>query len=216
MPTNPFDKASRYAAKVDPSAFLTWALGLPAEGLAFDGWLDTRALPLPHEPDQIGDTVARLRNPAVAEAPWAVAVEFQTEPDSLMFGRLMVYLGHVWQSLRPDSERVSRFNGGASRDMRWPGTQLVTHLGVVERNLAGESADGLLAAIESGQRARALLPWLPLMTGGDESGSSAGGRRWPKASRTSAIGRTTPASRWFSPTPRAAKRSGRPHWRAGT
>lgn len=34
MPANPFDKVSRYAAKLDPHTFLTWALGLPADALA--------------------------------------------------------------------------------------------------------------------------------------------------------------------------------------
>jgi hypothetical protein len=43
---------------------------------------------------------------------------------------------------------------------------LVTHLGVVERNLASESAADLLAEVEAGTRSRCILPWIPLMTGG--------------------------------------------------
>src|SRR6266540_3654223 len=140
MPTNPFDKAARFAAKLDAEEFLTWVLGLPPEHLGFGGWLDTRAVPLPHEQDQIGDTVARL-NLYGNEPPWAVAVEFQIEPDPLMFGRLLAYLAQIWQTLKPDPERGSRFQvgaavvnltgtGQASREMRLAGTALVTHLSV--------------------------------------------------------------------------------------
>jgi hypothetical protein len=181
MSQNPFDKASRFAAKIEPATFLAWATGLPADRFTFREWLDTRAIPLPHEPDQIGDSVARVANANAAEPDWAVAIEFQIEPDPLMFGRLMVYLGHLWQSVKPDPERGSRFNvaaivfnltatGSASRDMRWPDAGFVTQLGVVERNLAGENADDLLVGVESGRWSRAVLPWLPLMTGGDDAG----------------------------------------------
>jgi hypothetical protein len=41
---------------------------------------------------------------------------------------------------------------------------------VRERNLSRESADELLSAIEGGHRSRGLLPWIPLMTGGDDPG----------------------------------------------
>jgi hypothetical protein len=47
---------------MDPEAFLAWAMGRPGGALAFGGWFDTLAVPLPREPDQIGDTVARTRN----------------------------------------------------------------------------------------------------------------------------------------------------------
>lgn len=177
MSINPFDKAARFAAKLDPVEFLTWALGVPADRLGFAGWLDTRALPLPHEQDQIGDTIARLDPPGGSEPPWALAVEFQIEPDPLMFGRLLAYLAQIWQSLKPDEERGSRFQvggavlnltgtGRAAREMRLPGTPIVTQLGVVERNLARESADDTVGRIERGELGRAVLPWLPLMDGG--------------------------------------------------
>jgi hypothetical protein len=176
MPINQFDKAARFAAKLDAEQFLAWVLGLPSEQLGFGGWLDTRAVPLPHEQDQIGDTVARL-NLGGHELPWAVAVEFQIEPDPLMFGRLLAYLAQIWQTLKPDPERGSRFQvgaavlnltgtGQASRQMRLAGTPLVTHLAVVERNLATESADDTVSKIERGELGWAVLPWLPLMSGG--------------------------------------------------
>jgi hypothetical protein len=54
-------------------------------------------------------------------------------------------------------------------ELRWPGTGLVTHLGVVERNLEYESAVDLLTEIEAGTRSCQLLPWIPLMAGGDSA-----------------------------------------------
>ena len=126
---------------------------------------------------------APSKTPTGTEAPWAVAVEFQSEPVSLMFGRLMIYLGHMWQALKPDPERGSRFNlgavvinltgsGGASRRMLWPGGQVAaTHnsIAVLERRVVKTPID-LLVGIEGGRWSRALLPWLPLMTGGGDAG----------------------------------------------
>lgn len=179
MSENRSDQAARFAAKIDPPEFLTWVLELPAGHLGFGGWLDTRAIPFPGEPDRTGDLVARL-DPPDGGAPFALAVEFQIEPDPLMFGRLLTYLAQVWQTLKPDAERGSRYSvgaavlnltgsGTASRDMRLPGTPLVTQLVVAERNLSRESAGAALGRIEAGLLGRSVLPWLTLMSGGGDA-----------------------------------------------
>ena len=179
MPDNPFDKAARYTVRLDPPGFLAWVLGTPAD-LGYRGWLGTRSVPFPGDPDRTGDTVARLDDPAANQTPWAVAIEFQVEPDPLMFGRLMIYLGNLWLGVKPDPERGSRFHVGAvvvnltgtgyaACRMDWPATGLTTYLGVVERNLARENADDLLTGIEAGRLSRGLLPWVPLMTGGGDT-----------------------------------------------
>jgi hypothetical protein len=96
-----------------------------------------------------------------------------------MFGRLLAYLAQLWQSVKPDPGRGSRFNvgaavlnltgaGNASREMRLAGTPVATHLSAAERNLARESADDTVSRIESGGLGRAVLPWVPLMAGGGE------------------------------------------------
>lgn len=181
MTGNPFDRAARYAAKLDPPGFLAWVLSLPGDAFAFGGWLDTRGVSFPGDSDRTGDTVARLDRPGGTDPPWAVAVEFQIEPDPLMFGRLVLYLGNLWASVKPDEGRGSRFevgavvvnltgSGRASRRMEWPAAGLVTHLSAAERNLSGENADEILAGVEGAARSRALLPWVPLMTGGGEAG----------------------------------------------
>ena len=189
MSRNDYDKASRFAAKLGPAGFLGWALGLEPSSFRFEEWLDTRAVPFPGGPDRTRDTVAWVVNLAAGGQPWAVAVEFQAEPDARMFGRLLVYLGGLWLAQRPDPEVGSRFHvaavvvnltgrGEASRDMEWAEAQIGTRLQVRERNLATESADELLTAIEASTRPRTLLPWIPLMTGGGESAII---QRWKQA-----------------------------------
>src|SRR5262249_10512658 len=81
--------------------------------LTFDGWLDTRSLPVPGEEDRTCDTVARLIDPAEPESPWAVPVEFQTRPDGALFGRLLEYLGRLWRERRPNG-RARRYQVGAA------------------------------------------------------------------------------------------------------
>ena len=93
-----FDQACRYAAKLDPPAFLGWLFG--ATEAPFLGWLDTRTLPFPGDPERTCDTVAWLGQPG-QEGPWAVPIEFNLEPDPAMFGRMLVYLGQLWLEQRP-------------------------------------------------------------------------------------------------------------------
>jgi len=178
MPLNPFDKSSRLLAKLDAPGFLGWLLGLPPESLVFRGWLDTRGVPFATHPDQTGDTVAHLKNPAENGMPWAIIIEFQTTPDPDMLSRLLGYMSGVLEKLRPDPEKKSRFEigtavvnltgiGNASRNMSWLAAELVTQIKVKERNLERESADETLAGIESGRWSRCVLPWIPLMAGAD-------------------------------------------------
>lgn len=115
MPQNVFDKASRFTADIDPPGFVGWLLGMPADAFAFRRWLNTRGVPFPGGADRISDTVAHLDDLAQHGVPWAIDVEFQVEPDPLMFGRMLGYLSGLWLALRPDEERGSRFNlGGPS------------------------------------------------------------------------------------------------------
>jgi hypothetical protein len=64
MPRNAFDQAARFSAKLDPAAFVGWVLDLPPDHAAERGWLDTRHLPFPGDPDRTSDTLARLDDPA--------------------------------------------------------------------------------------------------------------------------------------------------------
>ena len=50
-----YDQAARHAVKLDPPGFLAWLLGVAPEAVRFLGWLDTRTIPMPGEPDRTCD-----------------------------------------------------------------------------------------------------------------------------------------------------------------
>ncbi len=179
--SNPFDKAARYAARLDPAGFVAWLLGLDASRFRFAGWLDTRGVVLPGESDQTADTVARLEDPASGGMPWVVPIEFQIAPDPEMFGRFLEFLGKLWRTFRPDVERGSRYclgavvvnltgRGDASRLMEWAEAGLKLELRLAERNLSQIDAAATLDAIADGKVTQAVLPWIALMQGGGEDG----------------------------------------------
>ncbi len=180
MAANPYDQASRYLAKLDPPPFLAWLLRLRREALAFRRWLDARLVRFPGEPDRTCDTVAFLEDVAAGGVPWALVLEFQIEPDALMFGRLLGYAGSLWLELKPSPERGDRFHVGAvvvnltgqgdcSRDLAWPEAGLRTNLTVAERNLSTYDAAAVLEDITTGAAPAVVLPLVALMKGGSES-----------------------------------------------
>jgi hypothetical protein len=180
MAANPYDQASRYLLRQFAAPLLAWLLRTPPRALDFVCWLDTRGIPWPGQPDRTCDTVAHLRDPDAGGMPWAVPVEFQLDPDAVMFGRGLAYLGGVWEDCKPTEHRGDRFQvglvvvnlrgrGRCSRNMTLSRTRLRTSLDVVERNLAYIDADKTLTRIELGKAPAALLPLIPLFKGGHES-----------------------------------------------
>jgi hypothetical protein len=148
--------------------------------LFFNGWLDTRSIPFPGDPDRTSDTVADIRDATDREGSWAMPIEFQTRPDVQLFGRLLEYLGRLWLELQPPRTSGSRLGVVAavinltgtaqtSRDMVPVGTGLRTCLAVAERNLRDQVASEALLRIAEGRLARCLLPFVPLMQGGAEA-----------------------------------------------
>ena len=57
---NVFDQAARFSVQSDPLGFLRWLIPGLDQALRFHGWLDTRTLPFPGDPDRTCDTVAEL------------------------------------------------------------------------------------------------------------------------------------------------------------
>jgi hypothetical protein len=183
VPVNDFDKACRRMVKEAPLSFLVW-LFVDFETVAkWLDWVDTRRLAFPGNPDQTGDIVFKLEALKVVGPPWAVALEFQIEPDPNMHGWLLQFLGTIFNERRPDEEKSSRYQLGAvvinltgttaslpaSASFSWPGQpEMLCALKALERYLAMESAEEALAAITSGRYDRPLLPWIPLMKGGSE------------------------------------------------
>jgi hypothetical protein len=217
MPTNRFDQACRYLAKLDPVGLLCWLLREMAEELRFRTWLDARTLPFPGDPERICDTVAWLGD-ADPACEWAMPVEFCLKPIGELFGRLLIYLGQLWGEKRPTDAGGERFEVGAvvvnltgrgrtSRDTTLRRTGMRTALQVVERNLADEDASAVLAEIAAGRLRLCLLPWIPLMLGGRGYHSAVGS--WPAGRRTRGGGRITVAWPWCLPRRPTAAKSGR-------
>jgi hypothetical protein len=181
MTEDPYDRASRYLARREPAGVLCWLLRIAQAELVFERWLDTRKLPFPGQPERVCDTVAHALDVRRGWLPWALVLEFQLEPDALMFGRLLVYEGSVWLEFKPSPERGDRFHvgavvvnlrgvGEASRSMEWPEAGLATGLRVVERNLEQEDAQATLAKVAAGEVSWVALAFVPLMHGGAEPG----------------------------------------------
>lgn len=178
---NPFDQASRYLAKQAPGGFVAWLTPGLRPTIRFQDWLDTRSLPFPGEGDRTCDTVACLLDAEPPEVWWALVIEFEIEPDSEMFGRLLEFLGRLWRERRPPgggryqvAAAVVNLTGSwqtASRDLQLPGTDARTCLQVVERNLARDDAATTLAAIAGSNLTGCVLPFVPLMQGGGEAGT---------------------------------------------
>jgi hypothetical protein len=186
MPANPFDQGARYTAKLDPPGFLAWLLPGTEATLTFQGWLDTRSIPFPGDPDRICDTVAALRESTNDLVAWALPIEFQTRPAGQMFGRMLEYLGRLWLERRPTNLSIDHYQvvaavinlkgvGHTSRDIVLATTGARTCLAVVERNLRDEGAFQTLGRIAAGTTARCILPFIPLMRGGQKPGIIA---RW--------------------------------------
>jgi hypothetical protein len=165
---------------------LLWLLGARADEIAFVGWLDTRGVPWPGQPDRTCDTVASVEDRAASDFPWAVLLEVQVVPDPEMFGRVLQYLGGLWVDVRPSPHRGDRFAVGAvvinltgkgrtGRALRLGQTAVLTTLGVVEWDLEELDAGKVMTEVEAGRAPRLLLAWLPLMQKG---GDPAIIRRW--------------------------------------
>jgi hypothetical protein len=179
MPPNVFDQACRYLARRDPVGLLCWLLRLTLAQLGFERWLDTRTVTFPGQPERICDTVAHVREEEQGGIPWALVLEFQLTPDTLMFGRLMVYLGHVWLEFKPVAERGDRFQVGAivvnltgrgnsSCNMQWAKAELATNFQVVDRNLEEADAPTVLAGVAAGTISSIVLALIPLMQRGND------------------------------------------------
>src|SRR5262249_29797774 len=111
--------------------------------------------------------------------PWAIILEFQSEPDPKMFGRLLVYKGLIWLGLKASEEKGDRFAvgslvvnltkiGNSDRQYEWPEAQQRTITGKSDRNLCEYDASEVLAGIEQGRLSRVILPWIVLMKGAGE------------------------------------------------
>jgi hypothetical protein len=113
----------------------------------------------------------------------ACVTDFQTEPESDILERLLEYGIRVRREARADHQgrarkfevvaALSNLTGNpqsATWDMHPPGfSGAGQSFTVILRTLSAEDAAETLDGIEAGRIARCLLPWIPLMTGGNDS-----------------------------------------------
>ena len=75
----------------------------------FQGWLDTRTLPFPGEPDRTCDTVAEMLDAAHLGRLWALIVEFQSEPDAEILDRLLEYMVRLRREVRHGPDHRTQY-----------------------------------------------------------------------------------------------------------
>jgi hypothetical protein len=180
--TNVWDQAARYAAKLDAPGYFRWLLHEAVEKLTFTRWLETQTIPFPGEPDRRCDTVAELHPEDGLGPPWAVIVEFQTEPDPDMADRLLEYTGRLRREIRHGPHGRDRYHVagllvnltgvGPERDldMVLPGpAKWGTWSRVGGHDLVSLDAATTLTRIAADEVTAALLPWIPLFGGAGEA-----------------------------------------------
>jgi hypothetical protein len=156
-----------------------WLLDTTQELVLFIRWLNTK-LTIPGFSERENDMIAHVRRQDQGGKPWAIPVEFQVEPDPLMFGRFLVYEGLIWLLEKPTEHPGDRFNliglvvnltgiGTTGQDMAWTEGK-GTGIQPIERNLQTFKASNALDQIAAGKAPRAALALIPLMIGGGEPG----------------------------------------------
>jgi hypothetical protein len=177
-----FDAVSRHAVKLDPPGFLAWLLPNLEPNWRFRRWLDPQSAPRPGEPDRRCDTIAELDDREQLNPPWAFVIELFTRPDPDALDRLLEYVGRFRRELRHGPKNQDRYSfggglvfltgsrGATSHNWILPGHPDVC-LAFGARSLAvtDENAVATLDAIRENRLGRCVLPWVPLMTGGDQA-----------------------------------------------
>jgi hypothetical protein len=179
---NELDQAVRYTAKMAPADFVRWLVPGLDPAYAFRGWLDTRTVPFPGEPERTCDTVAELVRRRGSGPRIALVTEFQSELDAEILDRLLEYIARLRRGLRYGRRHREQYHvfgalvnltGPAQADtlaMPLPGVaDCGLRLKIVLRTLRDEDAAATLQAMTQGAVGRCILPWIPLMHGAGES-----------------------------------------------
>jgi hypothetical protein len=169
-----YDEASRHLCKRIKAPLLHYLMQLDDTHVNFKSFLDS-VLTLPGKKERICDAVARMTNLDKGGVPFAAIIEFQTEPDPNMLGRLLVAGGICWLTVKPADLPGDRYelcaivvnlsgvgNCGCATII---GTSEWT-LKPFEWNLASLDAGVVLAQIIAGKAPVELLAWIPLMKNG--------------------------------------------------
>jgi hypothetical protein len=173
------DAAVRFAIKLAPEDHARWLQPKLSADLGFARWLDTELIAFPGEPRRRCDTVAELVSRSGSQAPWALVIEAEARPRSVILGRLLEYLLRVFRRVRhgPRGRDPYQVAGalivltghqrGLHIDMRLPETPLALGWTAGVMNVAEEDATQTLARIAAKALGRGILVWVPLMAGAD-------------------------------------------------
>jgi hypothetical protein len=182
MIPNPFDQASRYAARqLDEAGFINWLFLASLRQWRWKGWLETESIPFPGEPERRCDTVAVFERIAGGAPPVAAVIEFQTRPQGDMLERVAEYALRVRREKPYQRDPLVRYDvigvvlnlTGPPQAQEWSmappdfgGAGL--HVKVRVLTLREVDAGAVLAAVAAGQVSWAMLAWVPLMRGGGD------------------------------------------------
>ena len=189
-----FDRAARFAVHADPQAAIHRLVRLTAtveadeEGETGDDapiyrqWGDSRTVPLPDDEDRTADHVMILDPPpGTPDQPrWLWVWEFQAEHDPDKIDVLLEEVARFRVRARYGERNRTKYRvfpvlvvlqgrcpaSDARLDMTWRGLG-VSHAPLVW-NVADDSAQATLAAIETGADSWTMLFWVPLMSGSDD------------------------------------------------
>ena len=163
--------------------FFAWALPRLDPTLTFAGWLDARTAPAPPETELTCDALAEFACADRPAEPWIFVAEFQTEPRTDDLERLLEYMLRFRRERRPSSDPRLKYHVGGvllnltgppqpdALAMPLPGMpEFGMAARVVRLALREEDAAATLNRIGTGDLSRCVLPWVPLMRGGGESG----------------------------------------------
>jgi hypothetical protein len=176
MDDNDYDESLRHLARRADAAIMHWLLQLDATRARFASWLDP-VLVWPGMKERVCDLIARMADLDRGGLPTACIVEFQSQPDPRMFGRLLVAGGLCWLDVKPTDLPGDRFElcavvvnltgqGDCARHMTLGTTEW--KLTPRELNLETLDASAVLEDIATGKAPRELLALIPVMKKGDD------------------------------------------------
>jgi hypothetical protein len=174
-----FDQAARYAAQAEPSAVIRGLFAKLGLDPSFDGWFDTRALPLPGGPDRAADLVAMLD--LATTIPTLLVIEFQSQHDPEKREVTLEEIALLRARTRHGPERQGRYRAltalvylrgrcpNSVLDMTLPGGIGTRHTALVW-NLQDAPAQTTLEAVAQGALSWGQRFWVPLMAGSQATG----------------------------------------------
>ena len=180
-----YNDAELHAIKeLDPPGFARWQLADLDPDLEWYTWLESQVSPPPGVPFLRCDCVAGFRSRSGDQAPWACLIEAQAQPIPRLGVWVLIYLGLLHEDLRHGPHDRDRFQmmagvvnlceAALATNIDWTppvvagaGEPMGVKCRFWVRNVRQEDAAGTLEDIAAKKTALCVLPWVPLMAGGD-------------------------------------------------